>query len=131
MRTHVFRLRPGEDLRKSIARFAKKNGVQAGIILTCVGSLRQATVRLAHELKVVTLREKFEIVSLVGTFEKDDMHLHISLSDKSGKTIGGHLKEGCLVHVTAEVAVAELPGLRFSREPDPETGFEELVVDKE
>ena len=68
------------------------------------------------------------IVSLVGTTEIGSSHLHICISDKEGNVFGGHLKQGSLVGMTAEVAIGELEGLKFSRKLDPETGYDELVV---
>jgi predicted DNA-binding protein with PD1-like motif len=42
--------------------------------------------------------------------------------------IGGHVKEGCVVHTTAELVIGELEEFIFARELDRETGFDELVV---
>jgi len=66
----------------------------------------------------------------VGTLSQDGSHLHITLSDEEGNCIGGHVKEGCLVYVTAEIVIVELDGVNFSREFDKETGFKELVISK-
>jgi len=54
--------------------------------------------------------------------------LHISLSDKDGKIIGGHLKKGCIIYTTAEIVIGEFDNLIFAREQDEKTGFVELVV---
>jgi predicted DNA-binding protein with PD1-like motif len=48
--------------------------------------------------------------------------------DGNGKTIGGHLSEGSLVYTTAEIVVADIAGVAFTREVDPATKFKELVV---
>jgi predicted DNA-binding protein with PD1-like motif len=58
----------------------------------------------------------------------DGAHLHIALADSNGIVVGGHLGPGSAVHTTLEVVVAELEGAAFSREPDPRTGYEELVI---
>lgn len=58
------------------------------------------------------------------------MHLHISISDSTGKTIGGHLVEGCQIYTTAEIVIGEARGLIFSREKDAETGYQELRIRK-
>jgi predicted DNA-binding protein with PD1-like motif len=50
------------------------------------------------------------------------------VSDATGRTIGGHLVDGAIVHTTAEVAIVELQGLAFSREMDPATLYRELVI---
>lgn len=130
MRTFAFRIHPGKDLKKEILDFTRKNNIKAGCILTCVGSLTRATLRMADETIVKELDQRFEIVSLVGTLCQDGVHLHISLSDADGNVIGGHVKEGCLIYVTAEVVIADLGGFGFSREFDENTGFRELVVEE-
>lgn len=128
MKTFALRLRPNEDLRDKLVKFIEKNDIRAGIVLTCVGSLMRATLRMADKNVIRDFEEKFEIVSLVGTLSQDGLHLHVSLSNKEGNTIGGHLKEGCMVHTTAEIVIGELEDVRFSRKFDEQTGFKELVV---
>ncbi len=129
MKTYAIRLQSGQDLRKEINEFTKIKNIQAGIILTCVGSLKKAKLRLANE-EVKLFSETFEIVSLTGTLSQDGNHVHISLSNSDGDTIGGHLKEGCIIHTTAEIVICELDCLKFSREFDESTGFKELKVNK-
>lgn len=128
MKTHAIRLLPDQDIEIEIRKFVKSKDIKAGVILTCVGSLRKAVLRLADEDITKTFDEKFEIVSLVGTLSLEGTHLHISLSGKSGKTIGGHLEEGCIVNTTAEIVVGELDNFVFSREYDEKTGFKELNI---
>lgn len=52
----------------------------------------------------------------------------MSIADASGKAIGGHVAQGCIIRTTAEVLLAPLSDWSFSRKPDPVTGFAELVV---
>ena len=130
MKTFAIRLRPGEDLKKSLESFVKDKSIQAGFIITCVGSLKEANLRMANELIVTSFKENFEIVSLVGTLSQDGVHLHISLSDKDGKMVGGHLKEGNIVRTTAEVVIGECEDKKFSRVFDIETKFKELKVEE-
>lgn len=128
MKTHVFRLHPGQYLREEIDKFIKEKNIQAGIILTCVGNLQKAIIRMADAKVVKTYEGSFEIVSLVGTLEVDNSHLHISISDKKGNVFGGHLKQGSIIGTTAEIAIGEFEDLSFKREYDQKTGYEELVV---
>lgn len=130
MKTFVFRLLPGQDLKKELVSFTKINNISAGFIVTCVGSLTRATLRLANETIIKDFETKFEIVSLVGTLSQDGVHLHISLSDDTGKTIGGHLMENCVIYSTAEIVIGELEDVIFSRKADAATGFRELFVEK-
>jgi len=130
MKTYAFRLRQGQDLRGEIDKFAKQKNIKAGVIITCVGNLKKAILRMANAKVTKTFEGSFEIVSLVGTLEAGNSHLHIAISDENGATFGGHLKTGSIVGVTAEVIIGELEKLKFNRKFDSETGYEELVVDE-
>ncbi len=128
MKTYALRLSPGQDLRKELEAFTRSENLQAGFIITCVGSLQQVMIRPANQQTALKRMEKFEIVSLVGTLSPDGPHLHIALSDSLGNTIGGHLLDGNLIYTTAEIVLGEAQSLRFSRETDPVTTFKELKV---
>jgi len=128
MKVYALRLKPEMDLKQELVNFTKEKNVQAGFIVSCVGSLKEANLRMADEDIIKTFKEKFEIVSLVGTLSQDGLHLHTSLSNKEGQTIGGHLKEGCIIYTTAEIIIGEEESLTFNREIDEVTKFKELVV---
>lgn len=130
MKVFALRLKPGQDLRQEIAAFVKAKQIRAGFIITTVGSLRHAAIRLADQSSAAQFDGKFEIVSLVGTLGQDGLHLHIAISDSTGKTIGGHLVEGCVIYTTVEIVIGEARGLVFSREKDSETGYQELKIRK-
>ena len=70
----------------------------------------------------------FEIVSITGTLSEDGVHIHISVSDEYGNTIGGHLKDGCIVNTTAEIVLNIFDNIKFKREFDDKTGYDELVI---
>lgn len=130
MKIHAFRLRPGQNIREEIDKYVLDNKISAGAILTCVGNLSKAILRMADANIIKTWEGSFEIVSMVGTVEAGNSHIHICLSDETGDTFGGHLKNGSAVGVTAEVVISEIENLEFSREFDSDTGYEELVVKK-
>ena len=126
---HAFRLTCGNDLRKSIEDYCRASGIKAGAVVTAVGCLYRAVVRLADGSTRKQFDGHYEIVSLVGTIAENGCHLHISFSDENGQTYGGHLCYGCLVNTTAEVVVRSLDHrYRFHREFDESTGYDELVV---
>jgi uncharacterized protein len=128
MKTYALRLNPNQDLIKELVQFTLAKPLQAACILTCVGSLCRANLRLANQPAGTIYEDKFEILSLVGTLSPDGPHLHIALSDGTGKAIGGHLLEGCLIYTTAEIVIGVLEDVRFCRELDPETTYKELVI---
>ena len=127
---HALRLRPGDDLKKSLAAFAKDNNIEDGYIITCVGSLTACHLRYAGQTEGVNIAGKFEMLSLSGTLSVHGIHLHIALADATGVAIGGHLLDGNIIYTTAEIVIGEATELRFTRAVDAATGYGELVVGK-
>lgn len=128
MKTYTFRLRSGQDLRQEIQNELVKCDVQAGIVLSGVGGLSKARLRLAGGVKYFDVKDEFEIVSITGTVSTNGSHIHLAVSFQSGKTFGGHLSDGCIVRNTAEIVIGVVEGT-YRREPDPDTGYDELVVE--
>ena len=128
MKIFATRLKPNQDLKESLKSFVQQNNIQSGFILTAVGSLKQATLRFANRDNAQVFNERFEIVSLVGTLSIHGIHLHISLSDKNGKTIGGHLVDGCIIYTTAEIVIGVSEDFIFVRTVDETTGYKELEI---
>ncbi|GAB2704121.1 DNA-binding protein [Hymenobacter frigidus] len=126
LKTYSLRLRPGDDLRQQLTAFVQEHHIRAGAMLTCVGSLTVTTLRLANQEAASVYRGHFEIVSLVGTLSVNGSHLHLAVSDSTGRTIGGHLLDGCRVYTTAEIVLGELPEVEYRRETA--FGYKELVV---
>jgi predicted DNA-binding protein with PD1-like motif len=127
---HAFRLKPGEDLKAGIDSVVKRERISAGWIMTCVGSLTQTAIRYANQSGADSLSGHFEIVSLTGTVSVNGNHIHIAVSDSTGKTIGGHLMPGNTVYTTAEIVIGETKDLSFIREKDGTTPWPELQVRK-
>ena len=125
---YAFRLKPGEDLKQSILQIVKEKDIKAGWISTCVGSLTDYTIRFANQPAGFSDSGHYEIVSLTGTVSVGGSHLHISISDSTGKTIGGHLMDGCKVYTTAEIVILSSDVFIFKREKDGTTLWEELQV---
>ena len=126
------RLKPGEDLRGGIEQMVKEHNIQAGCILSIVGGIKNAKLRMAGSTpEKQTMKEwdePFEIVSGTGTISPDGLHIHVSLSDAIGNVIGGHLRMGCVVAPTAEIVLLEFDDVQYTRTMDQETGFPELTV---
>jgi predicted DNA-binding protein with PD1-like motif len=128
LKTYALRLRPGDDLRQQLLAFIQAHNIRAGAMVTCVGSLTVATLRLANQSGPTEYHGHFEIVSLVGTLSTSGSHLHLAIADSTGRTLGGHLLDGCRIYTTAEIVLSELPKLEFRRETDPTFGYKELTV---
>jgi predicted DNA-binding protein with PD1-like motif len=128
MENYTFRLPSGQDLFDSIEAFVKEKKIEAGCVLSSVGSLTRAVIRLANRDHTTEYNGYFEIVSMTGTISSYGSHLHISISDGDGKTIGGHLVSGCKIYTTAEIVLAVFPGVAYKREFAEDSGYDELVV---
>ncbi len=128
MKIHAFRLTRGMDFKKSIEQYVVDKEIKSGVILSAVGCLYQVCLRTADGVTVKTINEDHEIVSATGTLSVDGCHIHVSLSDGNLQTIGGHLKDNCLVNSTAEIVLAEFDDFEFTREFDESTGYKELVI---
>ncbi|MBE9128256.1 MULTISPECIES: PPC domain-containing DNA-binding protein [unclassified Coleofasciculus] len=128
MKIFALRLNPNDDLKVCLKDFVEQNSIEAGFILTAVGSLKQGTLRFASQNYAQSFKRSFEMVSLVGTLSIHGIHLHIALSDKKGKTIGGHLLEGCIIYTTAEIVIGSSEDFVFLRTEDEKTGYKELEI---
>lgn len=126
--TYAFRLKPGEDLKEGIEKEVKANNIHAGWIASCAGSLTDYMLRFANQPEGNSGSGHFEIVSLAGTVSTNGSHIHLSISDSTGKTIGGHLMPGCKIYTTAEIVIQATDKYEFTREQDGTTPWEELQV---
>ena len=130
MKVHVLRLKPGQDVLKEISNYLNSNKILAGSILSVVGSVSQAELRFANKKEGTKLSGPLEVVALSGTTSTEGSHLHMSVSDGQGATLGGHLLEGNKVFTTLEIVLAEYPELIFKRKLDPTFGYKELDIQK-
>ncbi|MBW4638750.1 MAG: DNA-binding protein [Gloeocapsa sp. UFS-A4-WI-NPMV-4B04] len=128
MKVFAFRLKPNQDLKESLKNFVVEQDIKAGFVLTAIGSLKQATLRFANQNINTVLTDKFEIISLNGTLAINGIHLHIAIADQSGKTLGGHLDNGCIIYTTAEIVIGASEEFNFSRTIDQQTGYKELEI---
>ncbi|KAL7547935.1 hypothetical protein ACHAWF_011200 [Thalassiosira exigua] len=143
---HCLRLRPGDSLMPSLKQAASvalgripRERCGSAFVITAVGSLRDVTLRLANASRTDGddrdgndikryADQRFEIVSMTGTFSRDDgCHVHISLADADGATVGGHLIDG-VIFTTCELVLGTAEGVEFVRKMDDATGYNELEV---
>ena len=129
-RAYALRLEPGEDLRLALESRARTQPIPAAGIVSAVGSLTSAHIRMAGASTPRSVAGPLEILTLSGTVGAGGAHLHIMVSDPQGHCIGGHVAQGCIVHTTAELVLLLLPGLQFDRRPDSTTGYPELAIER-
>ena len=132
MKTLPIRLTPGQDLRVALEAAVQAQNCRAAFVLSGIGSLSTAGIRLAGADQPTRLTGEMEILTLSGTVAVDggktSSHMHMGISTATGQVLGGHVAPGCIVRTTAEVLLALLPDWQFNREPDALTGFDELVI---
>ena len=131
MKTLCIRLRRGDDLLAGIRSVAVRENIAAAVVLSAVGCVSRACVRDAGGVNLREIPEPCEIVSLNGTVSWSRCHLHIALSKEDLSTAGGHLVEGCIVNTTCELVLGLLDGWRFGTEQDAQTGYDEIVFQRE
>ena len=124
----ALRLKPGQDLRVELGRFARAKKLRAAFVASCAGSCTRTAIRYANQPGASVREGHFEIVSLTGTLAADGMHVHASFADSTGATFGGHLMDGSIVYTTAEIVIGEITRAAFARETDPTYGWKELAV---
>lgn len=129
MHVTALRLNPQQDLKVELDRYIQAQAWEAACLITCVGSLTQAVMRLANQSEATIYNGPFEIVSLTGVMSVYGSHYHLAIADATGRTWGGHLLPGCLIYTTAEIVIGTLPQLRFRREYDAATGYRELRIE--
>ncbi len=128
---YTFRLKPGDDLFGSIDLFLREHEIEAGCVLSGVGSLTHVVLRFANREHHSEFSGYFEIVSITGTVSIHGSHLHISVSDGEGRTLGGHLVQGCKIYTTAEIVLAVFNDVVYKRELyKDDSGYDELKVYK-
>lgn len=130
MKEFTIRLTRGADLKASIEKLCKDNNINTAIVLSGVGCVSKAKMRLAKAIDYLEVEEDFEIVSLNGTISNGQSHIHIALSDEIGNVIGGHMCEGCIVNTTVELVLGILEEYESKREMDPNTGYDEIEFRK-
>ncbi|MDZ8083896.1 MAG: DNA-binding protein [Nostoc sp. DcaGUA01] len=128
MKVFAIRLKPHDNLKQSLKNFVKQEDIKAEFILSAIDSLEEAKIRFANQAISTVLTEKFEIIGLNGTIATIDVHLHIAISDREGKTIGGHLDSRCIIYTTAEIVIGASEEFTFNRTFDEQTGYQKLEI---
>ncbi|MCU0374364.1 MAG: DNA-binding protein [Chitinophagaceae bacterium] len=124
----TIRLKPGQKVKEAITEYVAQNKWQAGCILSAVGSLTQYNLRFANCDSGTRANGHFEVVSLTGLVSIHGCHLHMSVSDSTGKTTGGHLLDDNVVYTTLEIVLGEVQGEVHLRSLDTTYGYKELQV---
>jgi len=122
------RLTPGLDLRRALESLAAQHATGSVFVVSGIGSLEGASLRYAGDATETWIAGPLEILNVSGTLCPSGAHLHMTVSDASGRVYGGHLGHGNTIRTTAEILLAVLHEWSLTREHDAATGFDELLV---
>lgn len=117
------------DILEAIHAFCRDKGITKGYV-SVIGAVSGATIAYydqnKKEYRNLKASEAMEIVSCQGNISLRDgapfAHLHIVLSDHSGRTLAGHLMPSSKVFA-GEAYIQELIGQELVRDYDEQTGL--------
>ena len=87
----IFKVETGRDLLISLQEMAKKEN-KAGIILIIVVNLSKARIKCLGKKQSIVVKNILDIISLNGTIEHNNCHLHLSFSDGNCNLWPGHVE---------------------------------------
>lgn len=136
------RLMPGDDLFESLRKIAKDHGIERGVILSAIGSLKNVVFRNVKRDTVLPVGSEntqemeevgpFELLSLEGNLFPSEgqgepiLHLHVMLGSPLGDVLGGHLFKAT-VFSTTEIVVGKITGSSVCKAKSDVTGLMELL----
>jgi predicted DNA-binding protein with PD1-like motif len=114
-------LTKGDDLLKSIENGAREAGIQTGVLVSGIGSLRRlhyhyigATTDEPNDTYEI-IEKPMELACLQGIILEGKPHLHGVVTEQGVKSYSGHLEEGCEVQYLVEVAIIEVKDMPLGR----------------
>ena len=129
MKPYLLRLKPNQDIKLELLKYAQERNIKTASIVSAVGSVSSMKVRIADGKTIVSDTHNREVLSLSGTLINGKIHAHIGAISTSMDVFGGHLMEGCIVHTTMEITLLDLSeDVQAERIFDSETGYDELNV---
>lgn len=129
-RKFMGRLAQGDDLLLALEKLARAHGLKLGEV-RALGSVSKARLgyydQAAQKFEFFELDRPLEILALVGNLSlKDDqplVHAHLTLADKDGRALGGHLAEGTIVFACEFVIQEYQSAEPMVRQFDAKTGL--------
>jgi predicted DNA-binding protein with PD1-like motif len=129
MKPYLLRLKPNQDIKLELLKYAQERNIKTASIVSAVGSVSSMKVRIADGRTIVSDTHNREVLSLSGTLINGKIHTHIGAISTRMDVFGGHLMEGCIVHTTMEITLLDLSeDVQAERIFDSETGYDELNV---
>ncbi len=123
------RLPHDSDLLEAMTELAGRGGIKLGTI-SAIGAVKRAKIgfydQKTREYLETEINQPMEISSCLGNISLKDgeifVHAHVTLADKEGRVLGGHLAPGTIIFA-AECRITELKGESLKRSYDDITGL--------
>jgi uncharacterized protein len=123
------RLPHDSDLLAAMTELARRDDIKLGSI-SAIGAVKRARIgfydQTKREYRERDIVEPMEISSCLGNISMKDgeifVHAHVTLADREGRVMGGHLCSGTIVFA-AECRITELKGESLDRGYDETTGL--------
>lgn len=126
---HILKPDFGSDLLKELQQFVLAKNINLAW-LSGVGAVSKAVIRYYDQTKQewldLVLDERLEVAGMWGNVSllngEPIVHVHIVLSDGTGRCYGGHLADGTIVF-NLEIMMTTLSGPAVVRKMDAQTGL--------
>lgn len=123
----IVRLDPDDDALVAIRDACDEHDVDTGAVVTGIGTFKRLSIHYVHTAEFpedqserntdLDLEGAWEVTNVQGVVADGEPHLHVTAFDGE-RTVGGHLEEGCIVHVLGEFTIRKIDGLELTRRPD-------------
>lgn len=123
----IVRLDPDDDALRAIREACDRHEVDTGAVVTGIGTFKRLRIHYVHTTEFpknrsdrntdLDLEGAWEVTNVQGAIADGEPHLHVTAFDGE-RTVGGHLEEGCLVHVLGEITIRKIEGVALTRRPD-------------
>ena len=135
VRTIMVSFRRGDYVIEELRAFFQKEGVDAALITSGIGSLDICKLHtitntgLPPEECYLALEGPIEVGSLQGSVAGGEPHIHIVVHDVAKDEIHvGHLEDGSRCCFRLELGLIVLDGVKTRRVTDPETQLVDIVA---
>ncbi len=117
------------DVMKTIMDEIEQN---CGVVISGIGMIKEFKIgfynRKSGEYEWMEINEPKELLSLKGSItENGSMHMHVEVSGKDHKVIGGHLEGGEVFNVV-ELTMLVFDDMKLTRKKDEELDMDLLSV---
>jgi len=144
-RRYIVKIEPGQKIKESLVEFAKQENIKNGVVVSAVGSVRNAIFRgiksgakrpiTAPRMRQLEIAGPLEMLGLEGNLmmtdnNEVDCHLHIMLGKSSGEVVGGHMFDA-EIFASCEIMFTEILVSGVERHVSKTGGISTIYIEEE